>query len=72
MKIVVCGNDGDAWWEVRSSKNKTISVSHNVYSRLSDAKRGADRFEQKLWEAYIRADEGKVDGGCIIPVEVLK
>lgn len=72
MKIAVCGNNGDAWWEIRTSSNKLVALSHDTYSRLSDAKRGAERFENKLWKAYVKADEGKVDGGCMIPVEVIK
>lgn len=68
MKIAVCGNNGDAWWEIRTSSNKLVALSHDTYSRLSDAKRGAERFEQTLWMFYQNVE----DDGQGIPVEVEK
>ena len=74
MKIVVYHSDEDGWaWKIVQPKVGVIAVSNRInYERKSDAKRGAERFENKLWEAYVKADECKVDGGCMIPVEVIK
>ena len=72
MKIVVCGSDGDAWWEIRSNGDKIIATSFNTYSKLSDAKRGANRFEDRMFNAYAWADEGNTPDGCMLPVEMDK
>lgn len=66
MKIVVCGNNGDAWWEVRDGAGRTVATSFKEYTRLSDARRGANRFEQKLWMFYQNVE----DDGQGITVEV--
>ena len=66
MKIVVCGNNGNAWWEVRNKSGRTVATSFKEYTRLSDARRGANRFEQKLWMFYQNVE----DDGQGITVEV--
>ena len=71
MKIVVFGNSGDAWWEIRDDSNKPIATSFVTYSRKSDAKRGAGRFEQKLFELYYNELVCSDSLGGI-PIEVIK
>ena len=69
MTIVVCGNNGDAWWEVRNKSGRTVATSFREYTRFSDAKRSAKEFEKNLWLAYVFADNDKTEDGCMIPIK---
>lgn len=55
MKIKICGDNLDAWWEIRDEKGRTLALSMGTYARKSDAKRGAGRFERKLYNSYLKS-----------------
>jgi hypothetical protein len=76
MKIVVYRVAEGSWrWAINDGHTKSfkgnIVVGLKWYTRKSDAKRVAERFEQRLFEAYSWADEGHTSDGCMLPVEVL-
>lgn len=71
MKIVVYQVGVDSWrWVIRdgSKANNNMAVGLRWYTRKSDAKRGAARFEQKLWMLYQNVE----DDGQGMPIEVIE
>lgn len=68
MKIVVSKFDEDlatGWHWLIVDGNNTVAESSEFYTRKSDAKRGAHRFEQCLWFEYTS------EANSCIPIEVL-
>jgi len=74
MKIVVYQVGPDSWrWVIRdgTTSNHNMAVGLRWYTRKSDAKRGAQRFEERLFQAYLWADNKTSEDGCMLNVEVL-
>lgn len=75
MKIVVRDgrNIGIGWfWSIVDENYNKVATSFHDYGRKSDAKRGAARFEQKLYVLYTSAlDLRKEDINLGMPIEVI-
>jgi hypothetical protein len=76
MKIVVFQNiDSNWYWKIVNPGRYWVSIAigSQSYTRKSDAKRGAERFEAKLWGEYMKWDDsnGKLADGPPIVIEVL-
>lgn len=76
MKIVVYRVGHNSWrWVIRdgSKANNNMAVGLRWYTRKSDAKRGAARFEQKLFESFVDVDVyGNTNQGEGLPIEVIE
>lgn len=72
MKIVVGMSRGGYAWGIESN-GTIVCESSRCYTKKSDAKRGAERFEYKLWGEYMKWDNsnGKLADGPPIVIEVL-
>lgn len=64
MKIVVfyAGQYSGWRWRIEGSNGVKIyhAVSSRSYTRKSDAKRGAERFEEKLLEVYMNSQDPQI------------
>jgi len=61
MKIVVFQNiDSNWYWKIVDPGRYWVSIAigSKSYTRKSDAKRGAERFEERLFGEYLKWDEG--------------